>query len=90
MTMEWPKKLLELFDDPLLADVHPKAQAPTADERMIAKLQEVTEWVETNGHEPQAVGGSLKEKLLAASLRALRTLPGKEALSAYDRLNLIK
>lgn len=90
MTMEWPKELLELFDDPLLADVHPKAQTPTADERMIAKLQEVAEWVESNGREPRTNGGSLKEKLLAASLQAFQTLPEKEALKAYDRLNLIK
>ena len=32
--MEWPKQLLELFDDPLLDGVRPKVAAPTADDRM--------------------------------------------------------
>ena len=32
--MEWPKELLEIFDDPLLDDVRPKAVAPTSNDRM--------------------------------------------------------
>ena len=36
--MEWPKELLELFDDPLLDGVRPKAAAPTANDRMVQKL----------------------------------------------------
>lgn len=27
--MDWPEELLEIFDDPLLADVRPKPKAPT-------------------------------------------------------------
>ena len=40
--MEWPKELLEIFDDPLLDGVRPKAVAPTANDRMQQKLAEVT------------------------------------------------
>ena len=84
--MEWPVELFELFDDPILANVRPKAAALTASDRMVAKLYELTEWVETNGRLPQR-GGSLKEKLLAASLEALRR--ERDALGAYDRLNIL-
>jgi hypothetical protein len=84
--MEWPVELLELFDDPILANVRPKAAAPTASDRMVAKLYDLTEWVEANGRLPQRSGG-LKEKMLAASLDALRR--ERDALTAYDRLCLL-
>ena len=32
--MDWPEELLEIFDDPLLADVRPKPKAPTPDDRL--------------------------------------------------------
>ena len=84
--MEWPVELLELFDDPILANVRPKAAAPTASDRIVAKIYELTEWVETNGRLPQR-NGSLKEKLLATSLEALRR--EGDALRAYDRLDIL-
>ena len=84
--MEWPVELLELFNDPILANVRPKAAAPTTSDRMVAKLYELTEWVEINGRLPQR-SGSLKEKLLAASLDALRR--ESDALKAYDRLDIL-
>ena len=43
--MDWPKELLEIFDDPLLADVRPKPKAPTPDDRLAQKLLEVNKWV---------------------------------------------
>lgn len=58
--MEWPRELLELFDDPLLDGVRPKVSAPTADDRMSQKLAEVMAWIERNGREP-ARSGDLKE-----------------------------
>ena len=39
--MEWPKELIEIFDDPLLEGVRPKAATPTANDRMQQKLAEV-------------------------------------------------
>ena len=51
--MEWPKELLELFDDPLLDGVRPKAAAPTAGDRMQQKLAEVNEWIARHGREPR-------------------------------------
>lgn len=86
--MEWPAELIELFNDPLLDGVHPKATAPKADDRLIAKLEEITQWVEANGRNPQQ-SGSLKERLLYASLQALREQAGED-LKAYDRMGLMK
>ena len=69
--MEWPKELIELFNDPLLEGVRPKAPAPTANDRMQQKLAEVNNWIAQNGREPRK-DGDLKEKLLYASLTALK------------------
>jgi hypothetical protein len=87
--MEWPKELLELFDDPLLDDVRPKAAPLTADDRRVKKLLEITQWSETHGNRIPCNEGDLKEKMMAHSLEALRK-DGCEALTAYDRLNLLK
>lgn len=85
--MEWPKELLDLFEDPLLEGVRPKPKAPTPDDRLAMKLEEVNCWVEKNGREP-AMNGELKEKLLCVSLKALRK-QANESLKQYDRLNLL-
>ena len=69
--MEWPKELIELFNDPLLEGVRPKAPAPTANDRMRQKLAEVNNWIAQNGREPRK-DGDLKERLLYASLTALK------------------
>ena len=69
--MEWPKELLELFEDPLLDGVRPKMAAPTANDRMRQKLEEVNNWIAKNGREPQK-NGDLKEKLMFAAMTKLR------------------
>ena len=69
--MDWPKELLELFDDPLLDGVRPKVSAPTADDRMSQKLAELRAWMARYGREPQRTG-DLKEKMMWASMTALR------------------
>lgn len=85
--MEWPKELLEIFEDPLLADVRPKAKAPTPNDRMAQKLLEVNKWVEENGKEPN-FNGSLKEKLLAATLKGLR-VKSSDSLRQFDVYHLL-
>lgn len=87
--MEWPKELLELFDDPILDDVHPKATPLTADDRRVKALLEITQWSETHENRIPQSDGNLKEKMMARSLAALRKDDG-EALNTYDRLNLLK
>ena len=69
--MEWPKQLLEIFDDPLLDGVRPKVAAPTADDRMAAKLTELNNWMEQHGREPRNEG-DLKERMMWASMQGLR------------------
>ena len=69
--MEWPKELLELFEDPLLDGVRPKMAAPTANDRMQQKLEEVNNWIAKNGREPQK-NGDLKERMMYAAMTKLR------------------
>ena len=69
--VEWPKELLEIFDDPLLDGVRPKVAAPTPNDRMQQKLAEVNEWIAKNGREPQK-NGDLKEKMMFAAMSKLR------------------
>lgn len=69
--MEWPAELLEIFDDPLLADVKPKPAAVTADDRQQRKIDDLRAWIADNGREPQ-MSGNLKEKLMAVSLQTLK------------------
>lgn len=85
--MDWPEDLLEIFDDPLFADVRLK-QAPTPDDRMAQKLLEVTKWFVANGHEPMATSGNFQEKLLARSLKALRE-QANDSLRQYDEYHLL-
>ncbi|MCO6026326.1 hypothetical protein NG821_10830 [Prevotella cerevisiae] len=88
--MEWPKELLEIFEDDLLDDVHPKVVPLTADDREVKTLMEITSWSEANDHRmPREDGNSLKEKMLARALKALRE-ESSGKLAAYDRLNLLK
>lgn len=69
--MDWPKELIDLFDDPLLDGVRPKAAAPTANDRMLQKLAEVNDWIDKNGREPSP-NGDLKEKMMYAAMTKLR------------------
>lgn len=86
--MDWPKELLEIFDDPLLADVRPKPKAPTPDDRMAQKLLEVNKWVAEHGREPSSTAHELKEKLAAASLKGLRA-KANDSLRQYDEYHLL-
>ena len=85
--MDWPKELLEIFDDPLLADVRPKPKAPTPDDRLAQKLLEINKWVAEHGSEP-SMAGSLNEKLLAVALKSLRAKV-IDSLLQYDEYHLL-
>ena len=85
--MEWPKELLEIFDDPLMADVRPKPKTPTPDDRLAQKLLDINAWYASNGREPQD-DGPLKEKLLARSLKILRD-KANDSLRQYDEYHLL-
>lgn len=86
--MEWPQELLNLFDDPILDNVQPKATPITPDDRRVKKLVEITAWAEAHEGKAPQCQGDFKEKLLARSLAALRR-DVNDALKIYDSLNLL-
>ena len=69
--MEWPKDLIELFDDPLLADVLPNVTALTFSDRKDKQVAELDAWIAEHGREPQR-NGDLTEKRMWARLTTLR------------------
>lgn len=69
--MEWPKELLEIFEDPLFDDVRPISKPITPDDRVNKKLEEVKAWIERYGREPER-SGDLKEKMMWAAMTALK------------------
>ena len=87
--MEWPKELLDIFDDPILDDVHPKVAPLTLDDKRVKAFMEVTQWSEDNGNRRPQNDGDLKERIMARTLMALRR-DSKDFLADYDRLNLLK
>ena len=87
--MEWPKELLDIFDDPILDDVRPKVAALTLDDKRVKAFREVTQWSEENGNRTPKNDGDLKERIMARTLMALRR-DSKDFLADYDRLNLLK
>ena len=87
--MEWPKELLDIFDDPILDDVRPKAAPLTIDDKRVKAFMEVTQWSEDNGNRKPKNDGDLKERIMARTLMALRR-DSKDLLADYDRLNLLK
>ena len=69
--MEWPKELIELFEDPLLDDVRPKVAALTFNDRKDKQVAELEAWIAAHGREPQR-NGDLTEKRMWARLTALK------------------
>lgn len=65
------KELLEILNDPLLDGARPFTKAPTADDRIMQKANEIKTWIEKNGREPQK-DGDLKEKMMYAALTTLK------------------
>ena len=87
--MEWPKELLDIFDDPILDDVRPKVAPLTLDDKRVKAFMEVTQWSEENGNRKPKNDGDLKERIMDRTLMALRR-DSKDLLADYDRLNLLK
>ena len=87
--MEWPRELLDIFDDPILDDVRPKVAPLTLDDKRVKAFMEVTQWSEENGNRKPKNDGDLKERIMARTLMALRR-DSKDLLADYDCLNLLK
>ena len=81
-----------LNDDPLglLDGVKPKNPIITNDDRLVASFEEINEFYEKNGYEPQK-SSDMHERRLHARLKGIREDSKKvEFLKKYDRYNLLE
>jgi hypothetical protein len=89
--MEWPEELLEIFKDPLFANVHPASHRQTADDRLKSGFKQICEWSAThNGCAPAMNHQNIKEYQLAMRLKAIIDDDGKrESLREMDTFGLL-
>lgn len=81
-----------LANDPLGLLNEPKAitKALNEDDRLISSFEEISTFVEQNGHEPQK-STNMQERTLYSRLQGIRENPEKiKALKPYDRLNILQ
>ncbi len=84
------RKLIE-EDEFGLLDVKPKAcNHCTADERLINSFEEINDFFDKTGHEPQDSDDILEKKLYFRLNNLREDVCKKEALAEYDRHNLLE
>lgn len=87
--MSWSEDLLELFNDPILAEVKPFTERVTSDDRLVESFEEICNWVLSNGFEPREEGTDFSERRLYRRLLSIRTDEERSAfLKTYDTANL--
>lgn len=88
--MSWSEDLLELFNDPILAEVKPFTERVTSDDRLVESFVEICDWVSANGCEPKEEGTDFSERKLYRRLLSIRTDEERCAfLKTYDTANLL-
>lgn len=88
--MSWSEDLIELFNDPILAEVKPFAPRITSDDRLVESFLEIGEWVTANGFEPKEEGADFNERKLYKRLLSIRVDEEKCAfLKSYDTAQLL-
>jgi hypothetical protein len=91
--MDNTEKLLSIFaDDPhgLLMSKPKASPAQNEDQRLVASFEEINDFVDIHGAEPQRDMGDMHEMQLHSRLKGLRNNPAKaEALREYDRHGLL-
>jgi len=91
--MDKKKILDEIFEnDPLgLLNVKPRqSAAKTADERLLSNFQEIADFVETHGKEPEPNMSNVSESQLYYRLKSLRNDPNKaKLLRSVDKHGLL-
>ena len=89
--MEWPKDLLQIFDDPLFANVHPKLPKPTTEEVEREGFQTICQWSKGhNGRAPRMDKEHRDEWLLAKRLKGIIDDDvRRERLRNEDEYNLL-
>lgn len=89
--MNWTDDLIELFNDPILADVRPFAPRITSDDRLVESFLEICTWVLSNGCEPKEEGVDFTERKLYRRLLSMRGDEEQCAfLKEYDTANLLE
>jgi hypothetical protein len=77
-------------DDIGLLNVKKKNSAPSADEQLVSKFNEVNEFVLKHGNEPEANMTNVSEYMLASRLKAIRENHEQSmALADYDIHDLL-
>lgn len=88
--MNWEERLIELFDDPLLANVYPLPPQITSDDRLSESFLKIIEWVEVNGKEPLEDSEEFNGRRLYRRLRNIRSDDEKRNyLKPLDKYNLL-
>lgn len=81
-----------LGDDPLglLSEPKSKAKSLNADDRLLSSFEEINNFIEKNGNEPQK-SANMGERNLFSRLQGIRKNPEKiEYLKPYDRFNILE
>ena len=80
-----------IADDELgILKVKKKSSGLTPDEQLVAKFNEINDFVTQHGHEPTVNIKNIKEFQLGSRLQAIRDNPGQYmALADYDEHNLL-
>jgi len=84
--------LNNIFDsDPLgLLEVKAKNPVVTADDRLVASFEEINDFLEHNGYEPQK-STDMNERRLFSRLKGIRENHDKmKALKKYDKYDLLE
>lgn len=90
MNEDWLKKILD-DDDLGLLQVKTKNNAPTADQHLINKFNELVEFVEAFRREPEANMANVSEFMLHKRLMSIRSNAGQcAALEELDKLGLLR
>jgi hypothetical protein len=88
--MSWTEDIIELFNDPILANVRPFTPRITSDDRLVESFIEINDWFLANGFEPKEEGSDFIERKLFRRLVSIRTDEERSAfLKEYDTANLL-
>ena len=89
--MEWPVDLIQIFEDPLFANVHPKLPKPTTEEVVREGFLTICQWSkEHQGRAPRMNKEHRDEWLLAKRLKGIIDDDARrERLRNEDEYNLL-
>ncbi len=89
--MEWPEDLVEIFNDPLFANVHPKAPKQTPEDVVREGFRAIVEWSKAHSQRaPRLKKEHRDEWLLAKRLQGIiEDDARREMLRAEDEYKLL-